>query len=227
MNTRRIIFWVCFLIILALIIWGLAASMSRPIAVNGVPAGSPAPVSTTDHVKASGSAGAFVDVNAQVTLIEYSDFQCPACENYYYFVEKLLQDEPTSTVRFIYRYFPLPQHANAIPSAMATEAAGLQGKFWDMYSLIFKNHADWTELTDPTSVFVGYATTLGLDTAKFTADLKNATSTSVVQADLASGQVAGIDSTPTFFVNGKAIANQPTYADFKKLIDQAASAGSQ
>ena len=218
MNIKRTVFWITFLGILALIIWGLAVAMNRPLNVGDSPAGSPAPVSDTDHVQGP--------VNAPVTLIEYSDFQCPACENYYYFVVKLLQDEPSTTVRFVYRHYPLPQHANAIPAAMASEAAGLQGKFWGMYDLIFKNHADWTELADPTSVFVGYATTLGLDVVKFKTDLKSKDLVARIAAYSDSGQTTGINATPTFFINGKPITNPQAYADFKKLIDQAASASS-
>ncbi len=219
MNTKRIIFWVVFLIVLALIVWGLAVAMSKPVTVGGVVTGTAAPVSEIDHVQGSAS--------APVTLIEYSDFQCPACENFYYSVEKLLQDEPTTTLRFVYRQFPLPQHANAIPSATAAEAAGKQGKFWEMYSVIFKNHTDWTELADASPVFAGYAKTIGLDMDKFAADLKVPTLQAKIQADLQSGQVAGINATPTFFINGKAINNPKSYADFKKLIDEAASTSSR
>ena len=215
MNTKRIIFWVCFLVVLALIIWGLAIAMSRPVTVGGIPVGTPGPVTDSDHVRGS--------PNALVTLIEYSDFQCPACENFYPEVAKLLQDESSTTLRLVYRHFPLSQHPNAISASMASEAAGVQGKFWEMYDLIFKNHIDWTELADPTPVFVGYAKSLGLDVTKFTADLKNPTLAQVIQTDADSGQVAGINATPTFFINGKPIVNPSSYADFKKLIDQAAS----
>ncbi|MEI6396712.1 MAG: thioredoxin domain-containing protein [Candidatus Taylorbacteria bacterium] len=221
---KRIIFWICFLIILALIVWGLVVAMNRPVAVNGVPIGTVSPVLSSDHVYGQNPTTGYV--NAKVTLIEYSDFQCPACEVFYYSVAKLLQDEPTTTLRFIYRHFPLSQHANARPAAMAAEAAGLQGKFWEMYELLFKNHAEWTELANSSPIFVGYATSLGLDIAKFTADIKNPALVAHIDADLESGQIAGINSTPTFFINGKAIVNPSSYADFKKLIDQAASSSS-
>ncbi len=217
MNVKRIIFWASFLVILALIVWGLAVAMNRPQRAGGAVAGSlaPAPVSAEDHVQGS--------PDALVTLIEYSDFQCPACQSYYWSISKLLQEEPATTLRFVYRNFPLPQHANAIPSSMAVEAAGLQGKYWPMFDLIFQNHTDWTELADATPVFIGYAKEIGLDVAKFTLDLKNQALADHVQTDIESGRTAGINSTPTFFINGKAITNPKTYADFKKLIDEAAS----
>ena len=219
MNTKRIIFWSVFLIILALIVWGLAVSMSRPLSVSDVATGTPTIVTESDHVQGSAT--------APVTVIEYSDFQCPACESYYWSVAKLLQDESSTTVRFVYRHFPLPQHANAVPASMAAEAAGLQGKFWEMYDLIFKNHTDWTESSDPTKVFIGYATRIGLDINKFTADLSSPISKQAIDSDIQSGQVAGINATPTFFINGKAIVNPSSYAEFKKLIDQAASSSSR
>jgi len=193
--------------------------MSRSLPTDGSIAGTPAPVTASDHVQGS--------VTAPVTVIEYSDFQCPACESFYWSVSRLLQEESSTTLRLVYRHFPLPQHANAIPASMAAEAAGLQGKFWEMYDLIFKNHTDWTESSDPTKVFIGYATTLGLDINKFITDLNSPISRQVIDSDIQSGQVAGINATPTFFINGKAIVNTSSYADFKKLIDQAASVSSR
>jgi protein-disulfide isomerase len=199
---------------MSLIIWGLAVALNRQPTVNGVPLGSVAPVSSIDHIRGP--------ENAKVTIIEYSDFQCPACETYYWMMERLFK-EATTSVRLIYRHFPLPQHANAVPASMATEAAGAQGKFWEMYDLVFANHADWTESADPTNVFIGYADKIGLNKAKFVADLNNPALKDHVGADLKSGQTAGINQTPTFYINGKVIETPRTYADFKKLIDQAAS----
>ncbi len=215
MNTKRIFFWACFVIILVLIIWGLIVAMNKPLPTSGS-RGTPPPVAADDHVRGSAT--------APVTLIEYSDYQCPACETYYPLVEKLWQ-ESSSTLRLVYRNFPLPQHANAIPSALAAEAAANQGKYWQMYSLIFENHADWQDLSDPTSVFVGYANRLGLDMAKYNSDVAAKSGMTKIQADQDGGQSIGIDATPTFFINGKAIVNPQSYDQFKTLID-AAAAGS-
>jgi len=210
MNTKRIIFWLCFVVILALIIWGLIVAMNKP--TNGGSAGTPAPVSAADHVRGP--------ADAKVTMIEYSDFQCPACEAYYPVVEKLMA-ESSSTIRMVYRHFPLPQHANAIPAAMASEAANAQGKFWEMYNMLFTNHVDWTELNDPTPVFVGYATKLGLDIDKFKADLSSSTLRDIITNDSNEGVKIGINATPTFFINGKAIQNPQSYEQFKSIIDAA------
>jgi protein-disulfide isomerase len=224
MNTkhiRRIVFWACFLAVLALIVWGLAVSMNKQLPTGdslSLPKGPLAPVSTSDHI--------YGRIDAPVTLVEYSDFQCPACENYYWFVSTLTQDAST-TMRFVYRNFPLPQHANAIPASLAAESAGLQGKYWEMFDLLFRNHNDWTELSDPSPIFMSYAKNLGLNITKFSDDLKNPALTAHIQADLASGQAVGINSTPTFFINGKAVPNPQSYAEFKKLIDEAAKASTR
>lgn len=215
MNTKRIIFWLGFVVVLALIVWGLIAAMNKGSATNLT---APAPVTSADHVLGSAT--------VPVTLLEYSDFQCPACESYYPLVTRLY-NESSSTMRLVYRHFPLSQHPNAVPAAMASEAAGVQGKFWEMYDQLFTNHADWTELADPTPVFVGYAAKLGLNTAEFKADLSSSTLADIINGDQNEGIHIGIDHTPTFFINGKVIDNPQGYEQFKALIDAAASSSSQ
>ena len=113
MNTKRIFFWAAFIIILALIVWGLVAAMNK--APNTSKAGVPAPVSSVDHVRGN--------PNALVTLIEYEDFQCPACATYFGIVDRLF-NESSSTMRMVFRHFPLSQHANAIPAAEASNCGG-------------------------------------------------------------------------------------------------------
>ncbi len=209
MNTRRIIFWLGFVIVLGLIVWGLVVAMNKP--VLGVSLNDLATVTAMDHITGP--------IDAPITIIEYSDFQCSACEIYYYFVKRLLEESPMS-IRFVYRQFPLPQtqHPNAFSSAIASEAAGVQGKFFEMYAELFENHAEWTELTDPTSIFIGYAVKIGLNVDGFKADMSSSTLRAKVQADSDGGIKVGINSTPTFFVNGIAITNPPTYEEFKTLI---------
>jgi protein-disulfide isomerase len=129
-------------------------------------------------------------------------------------------------IYFGYRYFPLPQHANALVAAYAATAAGLQGKFWQMHDLLFENQTSWQDLADPTSVFAGYATSLGLNMAKFTADSNSDAVKARVAASLQDATAMGLDYTPTLFVNGVRIANPQSYAAFKALIDAAAQAKS-
>jgi protein-disulfide isomerase len=123
----------------------------------------------------------------------------------------------------VFREFPLPQHADAIPAAKAAEAAGNQGKFWEMYSLIYPNHADWETLSDPTSVFVGYAQKIGLNLTKFDVDMNSTTTAQKINDSVTTGTAAGIDATPTFFVNGYRIQNPESYDQFIQAIQNAAS----
>jgi len=214
METKRIIFWTGFLVVIGLIVWGLVVSVNKGNRNGLENLGQPAPVSASDH--ATGP------LDAPVTIIEYADFECPACESYYYVVKQLLSSS-TVPIRLVYRNFPLPQHTNALPAALAAEAAGLQGKYWEMHDLIFQNHADWTDLGDPKPVFVGYAKDLGLDIGRFDADTASSGLKDFIDNQEAEGVGIGIDATPTFFLNGKAINNPPTYAEFESDIEAAAS----
>ncbi len=218
MNTRRIFFWSAFVVILGLIVWGLVVAMNKAPSDKTAKLGQPAPVTGQDHV--------WGPTDAPVTIIEYSDFQCPACQAYYYVLEKLMASS-TVPIRLVYRHFPLTQHKNALPAAMASEAASVQGKFWEMYGLIFDNAADWTEADDPNPVFVGYATKIGLDAEKFKTDLSSATLKEFIKSQNEEGLKIGINSTPTFFVNGKVITNPTSYAAFQALIEEAASGNTQ
>lgn len=227
MKTKRIFFWLAFIIVLGLIIWGVIASMKKGSSLPKV--GTPAAISTTDHVRQYGpSAGASASAQgtssmsaAPVQLIEYSDFQCPACEAYYPVVSQVLASS-TVPVTFVYRHFPLPQHANAKPAAYAAEAASLQGKFWEMYDLLFQNHTQWTELADPAPVFEGYAQRLGLNLPKFKADSASDAVHAIIDKALAEDNKLGLFQTPTFFVNGTMIQNPQSYAEFNSVLQKAA-----
>jgi protein-disulfide isomerase len=215
MNTKRIIFWASFIIILALIIWGLVVAMNKP--VNTAPKlGTPADVTSTDHIRGSAS--------STVTVIEYSDFQCPACAAFYPLVEKLV-NEASTTVRFVYRHFPLYPlpHKNSFIAAQASEAASMQGKFWDMYSLLFENQTAWENSNTAASIFESYAERIGLNMSVYKKDVDSTAVKARVQRDRDEGDALGVAGTPTFFINGKAVTNPNGYEAFKTLIDTAAS----
>ncbi len=155
--------------------------------------------------------------DAKVTLIEYADFQCPACHAYYPLVKQLQEFKNLSIV---YRYFPLSQHANAWPAAQAAEAAGQQGKFWEMHNMLFDNQDNWSTSNSPEEIFDAYAQTLGLDMTKFKADFNSAATKNKIQADYQSG-ASQVDGTPTFFLNNQKIKNPQSYGEFKDIIQQA------
>ena len=128
-----------------------------------------------------------------------------------------------STLRMVFRHFPLTQHADAIPAAKAAEAAGNQGKFWEMFGLLYSNGKDWDTLSDPTSVFDGYAQKLGLNMTQFTADMNSAVVAKKISDSTVAATAAGIDATPTFFINGYRIQNPESYDEFITAIQNAAS----
>lgn len=211
MNIKRIIIWAIFIIVIGLIVWGMIAASKKANKLdNSLPL--PDQILSTDW-----SIG---NALAKVNIVEYSDFQCPACAMYFPIVEKLVS-ENINDIRFIYRHFPLPQHQNAIPAAQSAEAAGKQGKFWDMYRMIFSTHDEWENLANATTVFRGYAEKLGLDMNKYDADINLKEIKDKIDADLKGGAKAGINSTPSFYINGKKIKNPESYEAFKKIIDEA------
>ncbi|KKR88809.1 MAG: Na+/H+ antiporter, NhaA family protein, nonfunctional [Candidatus Wolfebacteria bacterium GW2011_GWA1_44_24] len=159
------------------------------------------------------------DKNAKIILIEYSDFQCPACVAYEPTV-KQITDEFKDRIVFVYRHFPLSQHKNAESAAMASEAAGRQGKFWEIHDLIFENQKEWSEALNAEDIFAGYAQKIGLDINRFKDDLNLKESKDKISGDSRSGLEAGVNATPTFFLNGRKISPR-SYEEFKNAISQA------
>ncbi len=156
-------------------------------------------------------------MGAKVTLVEFADYQCPACASVSPFV-KMIADlyKDNADFNFVYRHFPLSQHANAVISAEAAEAAADQGKFWEMSELLYKGQADWEALPNPTEVFVSYAKTLGLDTIKFRNDLASGKFRATVNTDLQDAITLRLRKTPSVFLNGREVDDLNT---LKNKID--------
>lgn len=152
----------------------------------------------------------FGKIGSKVTLIEYGDFQCPGCGSAHPGIKKITE-EYKDTVAFAFRNFPLPAttHPNAKAAAATVEAAGLQGKYWEMHNKVYESQSEWSNLTGSsrTDMFVSYASSLGLDTAKFTTDMGSSAVNQKVSFDKAIGDKIGVDSTPTFYVNGVKLAS--------------------
>ncbi|MBP9697763.1 MAG: DsbA family protein [Candidatus Moranbacteria bacterium] len=163
-------------------------------------------------------------VNAPVTLVEYTDFQCPACGAYYPLI-KQLTEELGDKVKVVIRHYPLIQiHKNALPSARAAEAAGRQGKFWEMYDLLFTNQNEWSLAEDPTkSIFPSYATRIGIDVEQFRKDIADSSIDDKITHDRGTGDSLEITGTPTFFLNGKKLENPRSIEEFKSLVEKAKS----
>lgn len=173
-------------------------------------------ITERDHVRGS--------VGATVTLVEFGDLQCPACAAYEPLVRQVVADN-AGTVQFVFKHFPLTQiHPNALLAAKASEAAGVQGKFWEMHDILYDRQKEWSGVLAARDVFIGYAGTLGLDVAKFTEDLNNESVEAKVVAEYREGVSLGVQGTPTFFVNGKKIENPGSLEEFNKIISDAAAA---
>ena len=158
--------------------------------------------------------------NAKVTLIEYADFQCPACAAYYPLVKRLTS-KFDNKILFAYRFFPLTQlHQNAMLSAEAAYAANKQGKFWQMHDLLFANQTSWADSNNAEAIFTGYAKKLGLNLNKFQKDMNSGEAKVFINNEENIGTAIGVNSTPTFFLNGTEIQNPRSYSDFKNLIEQ-------
>ncbi len=157
--------------------------------------------------------------NAKVTMVEFADFQCPACANTFPEVKKILE-EYKGKITYIYRHYPLPQHQNAILAAKAAEAAGRQGKFWEMENLLYTKQLEWAEESSPQNIFIAYAKTLELSEEEFKKDIEGNTFDTRIQQDKIDGQSLGVNSTPTFFINGKKFTEVPSYINLKMVISQ-------
>lgn len=158
--------------------------------------------------------------DAKALLVEYSDFECPACGAYHPLVKRLVE-EMGNDFAFVYRHFPLQQHKHAKLAAYAAESAGNQGKFWEMHSMIFDHQKDWSGANDARVIFIGYAESLGLDRAQFEKDMDSDTIKDKVADSYSAGVKLRIAGTPTFFLNGEKMEATRSYDDFKRAIQDA------
>jgi protein-disulfide isomerase len=152
--------------------------------------------------------------NAKTYLVEFSDFQCPACLALKPTVDEIIKTNETKLL-FAYRNFPLDQHPFSHQSAKAAEAAGRQGKYWEMFDLLFTNQDKFSD-----ALFPQLADQLGLDRTKFAADMNDPTINNIILDDIAAGTKFGIDATPTFFLNGQKLTIN-SYSDLKNAVAQA------
>ena len=159
--------------------------------------------------------------DASVILVEYSDFQCPACASYYPMVKKVAE-EFGDRIAVVYRHFPLPIHQHAKVLSNAAEAAGKQGKFWEMHDLIFENQIKLTSKSkeEVQVALKDLAASTGINTEDFLKDLDSEEIKNKVEASYKTATDAGINSTPSFFINGTKISNPKDFDSFKILIEE-------
>lgn len=206
-------FWIVLLVIAAILggILVVNHNKTNPSSSNTKP---------TSHIVGDGS-------KSDVTLVEYGDYQCTACQSFYPAV-KQVTSQYSGQIFFQFREFPLTSiHPNAFASARAAEAAGLQNKYFEMHDLLYENHDAWAEVNDPLPAFQSYAKQLGLNLAKFNQDFASTKVNDLINADMAAGNGLGIDSTPTFYLDGSKLdgsklvdaSGKPSAAAFARIID--------
>lgn len=159
-----------------------------------------------------------------VQVVEFGDYQCPACGAAEPAVEQLLKDD-AALVTFYFRNFPLVTiHPNANNAALAAEAAGGQGndKFWAYHNKLYATQSEWSNKTDPYDNFVSYATGLGLDVNAFKTAYTDKKYQPVIDQDVADGNALGVNATPTFFINGVKYEGKNDYASLSAAVKAAA-----
>jgi len=218
---RRLFIWggaVIFVVAIGWLAWKAAQQ-----APAGTGQALSAPVTDADNILGP--------VDAPVTLVEYSDFQCPGCAAFHPVIQQTLSDEALAgKVRFVYRHFPLTNvHANATLAAWAAEAAGAQEKFWEMHDAIFTGQSTWSSKSqsDAKEIFKGYAQQIGIDVPQWEQDIQSDAVKAKVAADADSAQQSSVSSTPSFFLNGvflDVFASTDVVGAFRQALQNAVNA---
>jgi protein-disulfide isomerase len=184
--------------VIALVGYGLLkisdpeTSFSKPLSL---------PVEEIDNVKGA--------ENPTVIMVEYGDYNCPGCASFAPIVEQAVTQFPDD-LRLAYRHMPLPQYASSPIAAAVAEAAGKQGKFWEMHNGLYAMQEEWKHLENPVAQFEQYAEEMNLDMEKFKADFASEEIANKVERDAQSALDSDVNSTPTFFINGKKVERLPS-----------------
>jgi len=193
--------WIIFIVACVAILGGLVfLNQSESVDVEEVDGAKV--ITKTDTTPADNVYG---NAESDVVLIEYGDFQCPGCKSAASTVSQVKEDYKDD-IAFVFRHFPLTSiHPNAIAAASSAEAAGNQGKFWEMHDLLYENQEAWSQADaqQRDSVFELYADQLGLDVEQFKADIVTDTISQKINFDRSLGGKMGVTGTPAFFLNGE------------------------
>lgn len=198
--------WIVFVVSVLILLGGLVVLSNQnkvDIGTINVPTVQPATASSgniADHV--------FGKADSKVILIEYGDFQCPGCGSVYPTL-KTLSERYEGQMAFIFRNFPLTTiHPNARAAAATVEAAGLQGKYWQMHNQVYATQDAWKDATpeDRTAIFTSYARDLGINVDTFVKDLDSEAINRKISFDQATGKKLGVDATPSIYLNGQSVS---------------------
>ena len=169
------------------------------------------------------------DPEASVTLEEFGDFECPYCANLATFLDQVIK-EYHPRVRLIFRNFPLPIHRFARDAALAAEAAGLQGRCWEMHGMLYREQAVWSSANSANNartLFISYAETLGLDLDRFKRDMDSDKARERIESDQARAKSVGVTTAPSLFVDRREMGpNDRTPEGVRRLVDEAVKARS-
>ncbi|MDQ2937622.1 MAG: thioredoxin domain-containing protein [Acidobacteriota bacterium] len=181
------------------------ATSPRASTSSTLPGASPATNTANTQEPGADPPHALGPADARATLEEFGDFECPPC-GLLHPVLKTIHNEFGTRVRLVFREYPLvPTHVHALAAARAAEAAGLQGKFWEMHDLIYENQIAWHEAFDVRPIFEGYATKIGLNLAQFKRDIDSSIVEQRIFLDGKRGHALGVTGTPTVFLNGREV----------------------
>lgn len=198
----------------------VAKNKDKPKTETGV-----AQFSNTGHQRMLTKEGKDATVSANpsvkaITMVEYGDFQCPACKAYHPLVLDVLKAYPEQ-LKLIFKNYPLTAlHKNAMVSAIAAEAAGRQGKYFQLVDMLYDKQGEWAEQDNPQGKFEEYAKALGLDVEQFKKDQQDKELENLINSERNEGIQNGVTGTPSFFINGKKIENPANLEAFRKIIDE-------
>jgi protein-disulfide isomerase len=215
MKAKEIWIWIGIIVILFATLWGLIVLINPGSPNNSTPkVSTPAPATKADITLGTAD-------KAKATLIEYADFQCPACAVFSQFVDQARKDFGDNLL-IVYRFLPLiDAHKNAMTSAQAGFAAYKQNRFWEMNALLYQNQNSWAESDNAQTIFTGYAKKLNLNLDQFAKDYNSDVAKKFIEAERTEGVSIGITFTPSFFIDGKLIENVQSYDAFKQIIQNA------
>ncbi|GAA0520983.1 hypothetical protein GCM10011581_11450 [Saccharopolyspora subtropica] len=189
----------------------------------------PAPAVPAEVLRKPDSHALIDSPDNKVTVVEFLDYQCPACHSYYTALTKQIEKDYAGRITFVTRNFPLQGHPLARSAAQAAEAAGLQGKYKEMYHALYDNYEAWALAPDGANVssdtakasalFEQYAQQIGLDVAKFRQDVNSPQVNAKIDADVADGNLAGVRGTPSLFINGRKYQPGDDVQTFRQLAD--------
>lgn len=193
---KRILPFVIILVVAGLTIGAGAILYRAKLHPPGPATSAPIPQSDDNSAHVRGVS------NAPVTLEVYGDFQCPSCATASATIDDL-QKTYSRNLRVIFREFPLAMHSHAMEAAMAAEAAGIQGKFWEMHDLLYRYQDVWSKASQPQRFFEMYAQLIGIDVARFRADCIADDIRARIKSEGEGGEARGVRNTPTIFINGR------------------------